>query len=179
MNIFFLSLIPRRCARWHCDKHVVKMILEYCQILYTTHHLLGSELPPDAYKQTHKKHPSVLWTVSNKKHYDWLCCLALELNREYEFRYEPKRPHACHKHLLWLQENPPHAILDLTWTDPPPAMPDQYKVPGNSIESYRNFYRIDKSKKGIIAYTSRKLPPWWNCKSLLQTPGSSSPTLLL
>ena len=37
MNIFVLSKSPRRAARYHLDKHVVKMILEACQLLYTAH----------------------------------------------------------------------------------------------------------------------------------------------
>ena len=28
MNIFYLHENPKRCAEMHCDKHVVKMILE-------------------------------------------------------------------------------------------------------------------------------------------------------
>lgn len=40
MNIFALSTIPYEAARFHCDKHVVKMILEYGQMLSTTHRLL-------------------------------------------------------------------------------------------------------------------------------------------
>ena len=28
MNIFVLDNDPRQCAEYHCDKHVVKMILE-------------------------------------------------------------------------------------------------------------------------------------------------------
>jgi hypothetical protein len=35
MNIFVLSRCPRAAARLHCDKHVVKMILETAQLLYT------------------------------------------------------------------------------------------------------------------------------------------------
>ena len=31
MNIFVLSLCSYLCARYHCDKHVVKMILETAQ----------------------------------------------------------------------------------------------------------------------------------------------------
>jgi hypothetical protein len=161
MNIFFLCFNTKQCAQWHCDKHVVKMILEYCQILYTVHHILGSELPANAYKKVHMKHPSVLWTASNKLHYEWLVDLALELNDEYEFRYEPKKPHASYSHLLWLQKNPPPAIPELLWDDPPPAMPDQYKVHGDTIQSYKNFYHGEKSDKGIIAYTGRSLPIWW------------------
>ena len=37
MNIFILSIIPKDAAEAHGDKHVVKMILEACQMLYTAH----------------------------------------------------------------------------------------------------------------------------------------------
>ncbi len=37
MNIFILSTIPKDAAEAHGDKHVVKMILEACQMLYTAH----------------------------------------------------------------------------------------------------------------------------------------------
>jgi hypothetical protein len=40
MNIFVLHRNPRKSARWHADKHVVKMILESVQMLYTTHWVL-------------------------------------------------------------------------------------------------------------------------------------------
>ena len=37
MNLFVLSINPRKAAEYHLDKHVVKMILEACQLLYTAH----------------------------------------------------------------------------------------------------------------------------------------------
>ena len=37
MNIFALSQDPKEAAKAHGDKHVVKMILESCQMLYTAH----------------------------------------------------------------------------------------------------------------------------------------------
>lgn len=37
MNIFLLDLNPRNAARAHADKHVIKMLLEACQLLYTAH----------------------------------------------------------------------------------------------------------------------------------------------
>ena len=40
MNIFFLSFDPEECAEFHCDKHVLKMILEYAQLLSTAHRVL-------------------------------------------------------------------------------------------------------------------------------------------
>jgi len=43
MNLFFLSRDPSICAQQHCDKHVVKMILEYAQLLSTAHRLLDGK----------------------------------------------------------------------------------------------------------------------------------------
>ena len=40
MNIFYLHNDPRTCAEMHLDKHVVKMILEYAQLLSTAHRVL-------------------------------------------------------------------------------------------------------------------------------------------
>jgi len=37
MNIFVLSKNPKRAAKYHLDKHVIKMLLEACQLLYTAH----------------------------------------------------------------------------------------------------------------------------------------------
>lgn len=51
MNIFLLDLDPTKAAQAHVDKHVVKMILEACQLLYTAHwvihypHLLEYRAP--------------------------------------------------------------------------------------------------------------------------------------
>lgn len=40
MNLFYLSVDPEEAARFHCDKHVVKMIVEYAQLLSTCHRIL-------------------------------------------------------------------------------------------------------------------------------------------
>ena len=40
MNIFALSSEPKEAARWHNDKHVVKMITETAQMLCTAHRVL-------------------------------------------------------------------------------------------------------------------------------------------
>lgn len=41
MNIFVLHPNPRKAARWHADKHVIKMILEAVQMLYTAHWIVA------------------------------------------------------------------------------------------------------------------------------------------
>ena len=40
MNIFFLDRNPEICAQMHCNKHVVKMIIEYAQLMSTAHRVL-------------------------------------------------------------------------------------------------------------------------------------------
>ena len=45
MNIFYLHKCVNKCAKYHVDKHVVKMILEYCQLLSTAHRVIdGKEI---------------------------------------------------------------------------------------------------------------------------------------
>ena len=44
MNIFYLNRDPIKCALQHCDKHVVKMIIEYAQLMSTAHRVLDGEL---------------------------------------------------------------------------------------------------------------------------------------
>lgn len=172
MNIFYLSPKPGRCARWHCDKHVVKMILESCQLLYIAHHIHGEsrrveETAPicattgkRGYKKTHSKHPSAIWTAESLPHYIWLCLFTLALVKEHAYRFGPKREHACKVHLDWLFANPPKALLSqMKWLrDPPPAMPDEYKVEGDSVMSYRAFYSGSKRERGLLKYTKRHMP---------------------
>ena len=43
MNIFYLDTNPALCAEYHCDKHVLKMIIEYAQLLSTAHRILDGE----------------------------------------------------------------------------------------------------------------------------------------
>jgi hypothetical protein len=43
MNIFALATDPVLAAQMHCDKHVVKMIVEYAQLLSTAHRVLDGE----------------------------------------------------------------------------------------------------------------------------------------
>ena len=172
MNIFFLSGKTSRCARWHCDKHVVKMILEYCQMLYTAHHVHGSSANVHAeapvcestgkrgFQKHAANHPSTLWVCESLAHYMWLVQLGLDLCREYNHRFSPKGRHKCHAHLLWLKKNvPANMVFKRYWLrDPPPAMPDEYKVPGSSLESYWNYYNGSKRERGLLKYTNRHIP---------------------
>jgi hypothetical protein len=164
MNIFFLSLHPRRCARWHCDKHVVKMILETCQLLYTCHWVLTHDAEPAyihcapgrGYKPTHANHPCSIWLRESLDNYRWLVQLGQELIREYKFRYK-NRVHKCEEHLVWLSMVEP-PLEHKGFTQPPQAMPVQYMGPDSTV-AYQKYYSFDKDQiRHIVKYTGRHRP---------------------
>lgn len=102
MNIFFLDRCATQAASLQCDKHVVKMLLESTQLLYTAHHLCGDvgDWAADdlkVYKPTHANHPVARWVRASSCNYRWLLAHAKALANEYTRRYG--RVHACEAHL--------------------------------------------------------------------------------
>jgi len=174
MNIFFLSMNPKIAAEWHCDKHVVKMLLESTQLLWTAQHIIAQEAGislelTDApttkdgsrrgYKPTHKNHPCAIWVRKSLANYMWLCALAAALTDEYHYRYPAAGPHACEEHVAWLTANPPR-LPEGPLTRPEPAMRPEYKINANPTACYRAFYVGSKGARGLLTYTRRALPTW-------------------
>lgn len=158
MNIFALHFNPAICAQWHTDKHVVKMLLETCQLLYSVWHMTGGPVPEHAYKLAHKNHPSAIWTRQTSGNYKWLTNLAIELAREYTHRY--KKIHKCQAHAVWLWHNIPPALPEGPLQTFSIAMADVFKISADPITCYRNYYCTSKQFRGLIAYTGRDKPPW-------------------
>jgi hypothetical protein len=158
MNIFFLHWSPRKAAEYHCDKHVVKMILETAQLLYAAHWLAETpNMPENAYKLTHKNHPCSVWVRKSLSNYLWLCSLGWWLCKEYQYRYGRLKEHKTESHIKWLLHNPPK-YESIEFTIPPQAMPDEFKR-RNTIRGYRKFYIESKMKqRGIVSYTRRSVP---------------------
>ena len=155
MNIFFLDFDTQKCSQYHCDKHVVKMILETAQLLCSTHWVIGSEAP---YKLSHKNHPCSIWVRESLSNYLYLCDLGLELCKEYTYRYGKR--HKSQDVIEWCLTNKPN-ISDTEFTEPPKAMPDEYKV-NNVVESYRNYYI--GAKKDFAKWKNRNIPEWFSNK---------------
>jgi len=158
MNIFYLHAIASKAAEYHCDKHVVKMILETAQLLYSAHWMLNPEgLHEDAYRKTHVNHPCAIWVRESLSNYRWLAELGYWLCREYRYRYGNKT-HKTEARLLWLRENPPAGLVDIGTTPPRQAMPDENKHP-DPVTAYRTYYLENKFMiRGIVKYTRRKSP---------------------
>jgi hypothetical protein len=177
LNIFYLHNEPVECAKQHCDKHVVKMIVETAQLLSTAHRVIdGSEFfdvtehgrkirrwkldderESVMYKATHINHPSAQWVRQSSANYYWLHALFTALCMEYSHRY--KKVHKTEDIIDQLNELP-YNINYGTFTPPTPAMPDEYKVEGDVIQSYRNYYL--GSKRKIAVWTNRDVPSWFN-----------------
>ena len=182
MNIFVLATDPQDAARYHCNKHVVKMILESAQMMCAAHwsHLLkesGLELSdfkrvrdaqqwlydnkdPDfhpPWKMSHTRHPCTVWTAENIANYMWHSRLGYALLHEYTRRY--KKVHKSQVVHEWLRENIPVGMSDGMITDHPLCMPDECKVIGDPVTSYRNYYR--KYKKRLAVWEPRSTTPDW------------------
>ena len=159
MNIFYLHDDPTICAKMHCDKHVVKMIIEYAQLLSTAHHEIDGTPSIDCYKSTHKNHPSAIWARENRNNYRWLWWLLDCLQEEYTYRYG--RIHATKfKGIVDNLSNPPYELaVGMDKTEMPQCMPDMYKTKGCSITAYRNYYHGEKEY--MAKWTKRDKPTWW------------------
>ena len=154
MNVFFLDWDVEKNAQYHCDKHVVKMILETAQLLCGVHHMTSNETDYVPYKLSHKNHPCAIWARESLTNYLYLGELGLELSREYTYRYGKK--HKSQEIIEWCLVNKPQ-ITDIGFTIPPKAMPDEYKTQ-DVIESYRKYYL--GAKKTFLTWKERQVPDW-------------------
>ena len=158
MNIFYTSSSPRIAAQEHCDKHVVKMIIEYAQLLSTAHHVIdGDSARSDIYRVTHKNHPSAVWVRESVEHYGYVVSLLEELGNEYTHRYG--KTHKTIREVLPALLLPPKRMpMDGGWTPPPQCMPDEYKRPLVTA-AYRNYIR--SAKRPFAKWTNRQAPAWF------------------
>jgi hypothetical protein len=158
MNIFFLDTDVRKCAEYHVDKHSTKMCVEYAQLLCSAHHITDQNQKSNnqvPYKLSHKNHPCSIWVRESLSNYLYLCELGLELCKEYTYRYGKR--HKSQEVIEWCVTNKVK-ICDKGFTEPPKAMPDEYKVK-DVVESYRNYYRGAKS--GFASWKKREVPEWY------------------
>lgn len=175
MNIFYLHNDPKTCAQQHVDKHVVKMILEYGQLLSTAHRILDGVLSNGVsasgrkrtsyvlqdsrdsvlYSATHANHPSARWARLGEQNYRWLFTLFCELLDEYTYRYG--KQHATSRLLTTLARPPKNIKMDEPFSAPLLAMPDEFKV-DCAIQSYRNYYNGGKSH--MFKWKNRPTPDW-------------------
>ena len=179
MNIFYLSHNPVECAKFHVDRHTTKMVLEYAQLLSTAHRVLdgvelnglsasgrkkkfwtlGDSRDYTLYKATHIHHPSAVWARQSVENYLWLANMLIALCEEYTYRYGKIHKTERDGLAYVLLKNIPHNIRNSGFTQPTPAMPDEVKIVGDSLASYRNYYI--KNKAHLASWKKRNIPEWY------------------
>jgi hypothetical protein len=171
LNFFKLDNDIDRCVVAHCDQHAIKMSCEYAQLLSSAHRVLDGEpyiakskagrsikrfkLDRPVYEAAHINHPTTIWCRSSSSNYMHLFEHWVKLMEEYSYRYN--KIHKCSE-LIGALSNLPNNILDDDYSDPPQAMPDQYKC-NDVVAAYRDFYINDKL---FARYTRRDKPEWLN-----------------
>lgn len=176
MNIFILDLNTRTCAEYHNDRHVVKMILESCQLLSTAHRVLDGSMYQGRtatgrkvsrwklsnndqllYQATHINHPCAVWCRDSVENYNWLWSLTNSLAQEYTARYG--KVHKCESDgLIAILRTPPIHIPQRGWSAPAQAMPDECKH-SDAVTAYRSYYR--DHKQHLAKWTGRPVPVWY------------------
>lgn len=149
MNIFVLSRNPYEAAKMHCDKHIVKMPLETAQMLSTTLHNYGVNMP---YKPVHKNHPCTKWVGENISNFLWTIHLGIALCNEYRKRYG--KYHRSEQ-VIWYAHKYAHLLPNGEMTPFAQAMPEQYKH-HNAVIAYRMYYKSDKKK--FATYKNVEIP---------------------
>jgi hypothetical protein len=187
MNLFILSADPKEAAKAHADKHVVKMILEACQMLYSAHWVAAypellnnkSAVAVSRAQKLLSIPPSMLTAPKMKNAVDqgyrtvhlhhpctkWI--RATKANYEWaahlaaaigeEYGFRYCKKHSCAEHVQWLLNNKP-SIPDLPLQTFAIAMKPEYKISEDPIECYRHYYRTSKEERGLLQYTKRERP---------------------
>lgn len=152
MNIFIYDNNIKKNAQMHPDKHVVKQLLEYTQLLCSAYYYTDeSHLSP--YKLAHKNHPCTVWARESLDNWIYLRNLALELYEEYKFRYNDK-DHKSGDIVLGL---PLPSLKRKGLTKFALAMPENYKTK-DAVTSYRDYFNGEKMH--LAQWKNRARPSW-------------------
>ena len=184
MNIFYLHEDPIQNAKWHIDKHIVKMPIEYAQLMSTAHRLLDGEMylgktangrnikrwklhderEDILYKASHINHPSAIWVRESIENYFEMYKLYMAVLSEFTNRYG--KVHGSSKPSIALIR-PPSNIPMVKGTQLPQCMPEICKVKNNPILAYRNYYIVEKNS--FASWKNREIPEWFQTKDIIPT----------
>lgn len=156
MNIFILDSDKRKSVIYHTDRHIVKMPLEATQLLCNAYYYTGEneKYSEFIYKPTHLEHQCSLWASKSLSNWLWLQDYVILMGYEYTYRYGK-----LHKSAQLSRVLPKPSLSDCGLTEFPLCMPDDVKVPGDAVKSYRNYFI--KYKQHLKQYTKRDIPEWF------------------
>lgn len=164
MNIFVTDYNPQLAAIDHCDKHVVKMVLETAQMLSTCMHLKGFNVD-GLYKKTHVNHPCVKWLMESENNIKWTIALGRYLASEYFIRFGRRHKSSVvinkiANEINWIPNtrgynNTPFIIAA-------PADIKEYAKEVGVVNAYRVYIASAKRSFAKWERNSAFQPEWWD-----------------
>ena len=194
MNLFLLNIGTQECVIDLCDKHIVKMILETAQILYSVWHVRAG-LPNDktldtvpAYRKTHVNHPTCVWARHSSYHYEWTCMYGIIMCKEYTHRYGKIHKTQYHLERLYSWGFPPKCLPEppikkksKVWIKATSGIPavfdyfplcmdeDSYVIDEtgqyNAVLSYQRYYQTKQDKFNMV-WKNTERPSWFKPRNV-------------
>lgn len=191
MNVFYLHRNPKGAAAFLCDKHLIKMITESCQLLSTTYHILDDIHKSDVYKPVHINHPSAKWTRYSSLTFAWLLEHTDYMIQEYDFRFDKKNKFQTARQVIQVCKNSPPKFSRNEFVPPffafgKPSNPplhlkynslkpqfgfydEKEKVwrcesKDQSVEAYRTYYKLKVFENDVLPSWNKNpygVPPWY------------------
>ena len=161
VNFFYLHNNPTKCARYYCNKHVLKIPIEIAQILCNIHYELSENVPP--YKKCLAVKSTLgpyVWIKESLANYKYAVALGIALINEYKYRYN-KESHKTENSLKWLSKNLPDILPDIGPT--PFRMTHQQSMyqylSEDSVFNSRFMYTEIKCTRD--SWRNRSTPKWY------------------
>jgi len=151
MNIFVLDRDPNKAAEMMCDKHVVKMIIESCQMLSAVFEDDYCGHPKSVFK-----HPCTLWLKESTGNILWLLTHHQAMLKEYTRRYgKTHKFNDSVEHFLTLLNTKPVYVQQMTEF----ANATPYKDV-DVVKAYRQYYLTDKAH--FAKWKLGNIPEWFS-----------------
>lgn len=157
MNYFILDNDIKKCARYHDNSRVNKMVVESSQMLSMAIRVLTGyeEEDIDKMSKTHIHHPLTKWVISSSSSFLNLYSFSLELAQEYTRRYgkihssviKIKRCFELYDEKYFKNEKKDFVL----------CMPEEFQNKTDVVNSYRRFF----SSKPLIRYDHSDIPNWF------------------
>ena len=153
--IYFLDKDPHLAGSSLADKHLSCQLGSACTILCTV--LEEYTDAPMPQKVMNRSNSIVTWANISKSNFEWLLQYAQAVQKHFYTVYGKYHNTTIDLNSIEIPEIPKGMLMDF-----PQLLPDRYRVEGDSVEAYRNYYVSEKAKisdyrKGVPSWFSEKL----------------------
>ena len=149
--IYFLDNNPELAGIYLSDKHLSCQLGSACTVICTVlENYTDSSMPQNV---INKSNAVVSWASISKSNFEWLVEYAQSVQRHFYTIYGKYHNTTIDLSSIIVPELPKGGLMEF-----PQLLPDRYKMEGNSVEAYRNYYVMEKAK---ISNYRQKAPDWF------------------